>query len=166
MGNEHDERLQRYFDGELAPEERARFEAELTADDRERLAALGEMRALVAGALEGAADGVDLWSAIEGQVMASSLPPGGTSTKRASAARRLRDRGRGRRLFGTGTGLLLAAAATLVLFLYPRHPNHPTNGCDIESLEVSGAVATVIQVADEPHPGDGDTTIIWTQEDK
>ena len=165
MGNQHDERLQRYFDGELAPEERARFEAELTADDRERLAALDEMHALVAGALEGAAADVDLWGAIEGQVRAASLPaPGTTSIK--SAARRGRDRARGRRLFGTGAGLVLAAAATLLLFMYPRHPNHPTNGCDIESLEVAGAVATVIQVADEPHPGDGDTTIIWTEEDK
>src|SRR5205807_1886519 len=57
--------VQRYFDDELAADERARFEAAMTDDDRERLVALGEMRALLNGALEAEAADVDLWAGVQ-----------------------------------------------------------------------------------------------------
>ena len=63
MGKAEDERLQRYFDGELPAEELARVEAALTEDDRLKLAALGEVRGLVANALIAEAADVDLWPA-------------------------------------------------------------------------------------------------------
>jgi len=61
------DRVQRYFDDELAPDERARFEAEMTEDDRLRLAALGEMRQLLTHALEPAGE-VDIWSGVSKQL--------------------------------------------------------------------------------------------------
>ena len=64
MGKAEDERLQRYFDGELSPEERGQVEAALTEDDRLKLAALGEVRGLVANALAAEAADVDLWPGI------------------------------------------------------------------------------------------------------
>ena len=59
----------------------------------------------------------------------------------------------------------LAAAAALLLFLQPWHAAHAQNGCEIESLETYGAVATVINMDDAPHRGDEATTVIWTTED-
>ena len=64
----HDVRLQRYFDGELSPAERAEVEAALTDDDRLKLAALGEVRGLVANTLSAEAAEVDLWPALEKQL--------------------------------------------------------------------------------------------------
>ena len=43
MGKAADERLQRYFDGEMPAEERAQVEAALTEDDKLKLAALGRL---------------------------------------------------------------------------------------------------------------------------
>src|SRR5512142_47200 len=65
MGKAEDERLQRYFDGELPAEERGQVEAALSEDDRLKLAALGEVRGLVANALAAEAADVDLWAGIE-----------------------------------------------------------------------------------------------------
>lgn len=149
-----DDKLQRYFDGELPQEERAAFEASMTEEDRDRLAALAEMRALLSNALGGASAEVDVWPAVEAQL-------GGVVPIDAARAKRRRSVGR---WFGTSAGLLVAAAAAFLFVVRPWHPGHPTDDCDIESLEVEGAVATVMQVNDMPHSGDA-TTIIWTSEE-
>jgi anti-sigma factor RsiW len=143
------DKVQEYFDGELDADERARFEAEMTADDRERLAALAEMRALLNGALEADAGEVDIWSGVSKQLQRE----------------RARRGWRRSRLFGGAATMFLAAAAAFIFFLHPWHPRHPENDCDVESLEVDGAFATVLQIQDAPHEGDGNTTIIWTEED-
>jgi anti-sigma factor RsiW len=144
---EKDEQLQRYFDGELSADERARVEAELGDEDRERLAALGEMRGLLSGALDAEAAAVELWPAVE-------------SGLKRERMRRWRHRMRG----PGAVGLVVAMAASLVLFLGRRLPTI-TNECDIESLEVEGAAATVLRVGDAHHGGDATTTIIWTHEE-
>jgi anti-sigma factor RsiW len=153
MGKAEDERLQRYFDGELSPEERAQVEAALTEDDRLKLAALGEVRGLVANALAAEAAEVDLWPALEKQ-----LGGGGRI-------------GKTRRRWGFwahpaswSSGFVAAAAAALLLILQPWHSAHAQNGCEIESLE-TGAMATVINIDDTPHRGDEPTTVIWQMED-
>jgi hypothetical protein len=65
-----------------------------------------------------------------------------------------------------GAGILVAAAAAFLFIVKPWHPGHPENDCDVESLEVDGAYATVMQLHDIPHTGDsGTTTIIWAEED-
>jgi anti-sigma factor RsiW len=140
--------LQRYFDDELAPDERARFEAEMTEDDRLRLAALGEMRLLLNHSLEPAAD-LDLWSGVSKQL-----------DKQKAHRGWLR-----RRSVGGAASVLLAAVATLIFLVHPWHPTHAENDCDVESLEVDNGYATVMQIHDMPHEGDGTTTIIWAEED-
>ena len=144
-----DRDLQRYFDGELEPEERARVEAQLGPEDREKLAALEEMHGLLNATLEADAAEVDIWSGVDKQLQ---------KEKAHKSWRR-------RRVFGgSAASLLLAAAAAFALFL--RHPAHPSNNCDVEDLEFHGAVATVMQLDDLPHKGDGTTTVIWTEEEE
>ena len=156
MGKAEDQRLQRYFDGELSPQERAEVEAALTEEDQLKLAALGEVRGLVANALLAEAGEVDLWPALEKQL-------GGGGKAAAKARRRW---GLRAHPASWSAGLVsLAAAAVLLFFVPPWHSAHPQNGCEIESLETVGAVATVIQMDDAPHRGDEPTTVIWTTED-
>ncbi len=150
--DKRDDRLQRYFDGELPDDERARFEAALTDDDRLKLQALGELRALTQAALTGEAEGVDLWAGVEAGL-------------KKERTRRWRDRVRGRRFMGTGAGLVIAAVATLLLIFKPWNPKHAqTNNCDIDLLETDGVQATVLDVADRPG-GENHTTILFTMED-
>jgi anti-sigma factor RsiW len=147
------ERLQRYFDGELDAEERRRVEAELTDEDRARLAALEELSALVGGTLGAEAAEVDLWRGVEAGI-------------KKARVRRWRERvGSRARRTTAGAGILVAALATLLFIFKPWHPAHPENDCDVESLEVDGAMATVISVHGAPHASDGPTTVIWTEED-
>ena len=150
-------RLQRYFDGELSPAERAEVEAALTEDDRLELAALGEIRGLVANALGAEAAEVELWPALEKQL--------GGGGGRATVVARRRWGLRAHPASWSAGLFSAAAAAALLLFVQPWHPRHVGNACDIESIETSGAVATVFHMSDAPHRGDGATTVIWTEED-
>lgn len=155
MGKVEDERLQRYFDGELSDRERAAVESSLTDDDRLKLAALGEVRGLVAQTLTAEAADVDLWAGIERHL-------GGGGKAQARAQRRW---GMRAHPASWSAGLLAMAAAALLFVVQPWHPAHAQNGCDIESLETDGAVATVFHMDDSPHKGDEPTTVIWTTED-
>jgi anti-sigma factor RsiW len=163
MGKAQDERLQRYFDDELSPPERAEVEAGLSEEDQLKLAALGEVRGLVANALLAEAAEVDLWPALEQQLGGAVLPGGGGG--RASVKARRRWGLRAHPASWSAALVSLAAAAVLLVFVPPWHSAHAQNGCDIESLETTGAVATVIQMDDAPHKGDEPTTVIWTMED-
>ena len=157
MGKAEDERLQRYFDGELSAEERSQVEAALTEDDQLKLAALGEVRGLVANALTAEAADVDLWAGIERHL-------GGGGKAQAKARRRWGLRAHPAS-WSAGLLSVVAMAAALLFFVQPWHSAHAQNGCDIESLETTGAVATVIHMDDAPHKGDEATTVIWTTED-
>jgi anti-sigma factor RsiW len=149
-----DDKLQRYFDGELDERERVAFEAAMTVEDQERLAALAEMRVLLNVALDARAADVDIWSGVQA----------GLAKEKQSSLKRWRQRARGRGAIGTAAGLMAAAAALFLFLAHPWHPAHASNDCDVESLEVEGAVATVITLPDQPHSGDGTTTIIWAEE--
>jgi anti-sigma factor RsiW len=153
MGKAEDERLQRYFDGELSAAERAEVEAALTEDDRLKLAALGELRGLVGNTLMAEAAEVDLWPALEGKL--------GEGKAAGKARRRW---GMRAHPASWSAGLVMAAAAALLFFVQPWHPAHATDNCDVESLETSGAVATVFKLGDMPHNGDSSATVIWTEE--
>jgi anti-sigma factor RsiW len=151
-----DEKLQRYFDGELSADERTAFEAAMTDDDRERLAALAEMRGLVTNALTGAAGDVDLLPGIEAHLAGvSSLD---------AARRKKAGWFRSGRFLGTSAGVLAVAAAAFLFMVQPWHPTHPSDNCDVETLEVEGAMASVFKVHDAPHAGDT-ATVIWTAEE-
>jgi anti-sigma factor RsiW len=144
-----DELLQRYFDGELSPEERRDVEARLDADARLRLEALGELRGLLRAHAEESAADLSRLSDLSETIAAieRTSPPAATPRRR-------------RWIPMSAMGGLLAAAAALVLFLRPIGAVPGSNHADIESLEVQGAVATVFHVE---HGGD-DATIIWTDE--
>jgi anti-sigma factor RsiW len=153
MGKIENELLQRYFDDALDDAERARVEAALTEEDRERLAALGELRALM-GALASDAPAVDLWPGIEAGLAAQA--------RKKASVRLWRERTRARFV---GAGMLVAALGAFLFLVRPWHAPHPTNNCDVESLEVDGALAGVYTMPDSPHRGDGNTTIIWMNEE-
>jgi anti-sigma factor RsiW len=155
MGKAEDERLQRYFDDELSPAERAAVEAGLTDDDRLKLAALGEVRGLLANALSAESAEVDLWPLVAGGIGA----PMGKAEARAHRRWGLRAHPA-----SWSAGLMAMAAAALLFVFQPWHAQ-PGNRCDIESLETSGSVATVFRLSDMPHRGDGTTTVIWTEEE-
>jgi anti-sigma factor RsiW len=158
MGNERDERLQRYFDGELTPAERAEVEASLTEEDQLKLAALGEVRGLVGNALAAEAAEIDLWPALEKELGAK-----GKASGKAAASTRRRW-GLRAHPASWSAGLAGLAAAALLLVVQPWHPSHAQNGMEIESLETEGAVATVFDI-DGAHRGDESTTVIWTTEE-
>jgi hypothetical protein len=139
-----DELLQRYFDDALTDEERARVDAALTDEDRERLAALGELRGLLGRVLEAESAKVDLLPAIE---------------KRLAAPQR---RMRWARM--TSIGVAFAAAAAFLLVANPFRPRLPSNECDVESLEVSGGLASVLKVRDHAHGDNATMSIIWAEE--
>jgi anti-sigma factor RsiW len=162
MGKAEDERLQRYFDGEMPAEERARVEATLTDDDRLKLAALAEMRGLVANALLAEAAEIDLLPGIEAALVGGGGIGLGLGKAEAKARRRW---GLMAHPAGWSSGVLAAAAAVLLLVFQPWHSAHAQNGCDIESLDTYGAVVTVFRMSDSPHNTDESTTVIFTEED-
>jgi anti-sigma factor RsiW len=144
-----DELLQRYFDDALIDAERARVEAALTEEDRERLFALAEMRGLLSNALGAAAGDVDLVPLVQRELRRPARPSGWW-------------RGAGARGFAS----FAAAAAALAVALFvtqPWRPPHPSNECDVEMLDVEGGLASVLRVSDPHHGEDGTTTIIWTE---
>lgn len=152
MDDRVDERLHRYFDGELSDEERARVEAELSEDDQLKLAALAEIRGLTANALMAEAADVDLWAGLARQIDPATP---------ATQARKPVARGWGWRAHRASwsAGAVAMAAAALLMVFQPWHG--ADNNCDIESLETAGNVATVFNMQDTPH---GPTTVIWTEE--
>src|SRR5260370_41053056 len=115
MGKAEDERLQRYFDGEMSAEERAQVEAALTDDDRLKLAALGEVRGLVANALMAEAAEIDLLPGIEAALRGSGI---GIGKAEARARRRW---GLMAHPAGWSAGFVSAAAAVLLLLFQPWH---------------------------------------------
>ncbi|HEX4457328.1 MAG TPA: hypothetical protein VIA18_05130 [Polyangia bacterium] len=143
-------RLQRYFDGELPAEERARVEAELSEDDELKLAALGEVHGLVANTLMAEAADIDLWPALQKQLDADAKKK--TKPRRSWGLRAHP---------GSWSAGTLAMAAAALLFLFQPWQTRTPNDCDVESLETSGGVATVFNLNDTPH---GPTTVIWTEE--
>src|SRR5438128_2692049 len=163
MGKAADERLQRYFDGEMPAEERAQVEAALTEDDQLKLAALGEVRGLVANTLAAEAAEIDLLPGIEA-ALAAGGSVGGTGVGKAETKAR-RHWGMMAHPARWSAGFATAAAAVLLLMFQPWHSAHAQNGCDIESLDSYGAVVTVFRMSDAPHKSDESTTVIFTEED-
>jgi anti-sigma factor RsiW len=147
--NGKQDRLQRYFDGELPESERAAFEAELTDDDRVRLQVMAEMRAALGNALAADSAEIDVTAAVGKQLRGTVTPIGWAARLRRGT------------VLGTSAGLLLAAAAAFMLVLQPWHSRLSDN-CDVETLEVDGAQAAVFQIQ---HNGDSPTTVIWTPEE-
>jgi hypothetical protein len=150
MMGKHDH-LHRLHDGELSDEERRTVEGALDDDGRARLAALGDLGALLRHSFAAESEGVDVAAA----VMATVSQP------RPSLWRRLLNAVRSYRMVWIPG--LVAAAAVAVFYLSPWR-GAVTNECEIESLEVTGASATVLKLPDSG--SDGTSTVIWIDEEE
>ena len=152
-----DEALHRLHDRELPPADRAAAEASLDEAARARLAVMSDVgtavRQAVAGELGGSAalDMDALWGAIEKQIQPAKVIPFRTRAVRAVS----------RHPIWVSTGM--AAAAALAVMIAITQPNAPSNGCEIESLDVTGASVTVMHV--DGARSAGSTTVVWVQED-
>lgn len=160
-----DELLHKLHDGELSAADADALLATLDDAEREKLAALDELGALVRGASEadGAehGGGLDLWASLE-----RALPGAAASASDVASVRSISSAGTGSRRRGmfraTAVMSALAVAAAALLWLRPVPKARPSNACDVEDLEVAGQSATVIAIPDDRGDGRGDdTTLIW-----
>src|SRR5207244_11887723 len=128
-------KLLRLHDGERGRDEAEALERELSAEEREKLAALDELGGLVRGTLSAEAEEakLDLWAGLEGKL----------APRRPALGPR-------RRVWASVmTVATLAAAAAALVLLQPGMVPAQTNHCVVESLEVAGGAAMVLQVPDE-----------------
>ncbi len=144
--------LHRLHDGELSAEERHAFESALDDDARARLAALGDLGSALRNTFEAESEGFDVAAAVM-KKLEPARPPS-LWARMAAAVRSYR------MVWIPG----IAAAAIVAVFYIGPWRTVVTDECDIESLEVSGAAATVMKVPD-PH-GDGTSTVIWLDEEE
>lgn len=160
-----DEKLQGLHDGQLPVAEAQALRAGLTDDDQEKLAALAELDAALGHALRAEVDEhapfADLWAGLEAK-LPQAAPVGVTAGAGAAARPVGKEVGKvlpmRRRWAVPASAMagLLAMAAVFLFFLWPTA--RPSNNCDVESLEVAGGSALVMQVPGEH--GDA-TTVIW-----
>lgn len=159
-----DEKLQGLHDAQLPVAEAQALRAELTDEDQQKLAALAELDAALGYALKAEvdehADLADLWAGLEAKLPQAA--PVRLTTVAGAAAREAGPGGKvlpmRRRWAMPATAMagLLAMAAVFLFFVWPTA--RPSNSCDVESLEVAGGSALVMQVPGEH--GDA-TTVIW-----
>lgn len=164
---EHQRTLHRLHDGELPAAERASAEAALVEEDRARLAAMAEVGAAIRNTLAVEAAGFDVVAAVmaalpegeAGRAVADRAVPipigsGRRSRLRAVAASR-----------AVWVSTLAAVAAAALLLVAPwRGEVLPTDGCQIEALEVSGASATVL--TEQGAHGQPSGTVVWLDEEE
>ena len=143
------ERLHRYFDHELPEAERKAFEDSADHEVREKLAALSELRHAVKTTVDLQTANIDLVSGVE------------RALARQESQRTFRRRAR----IASPLVALVAAAAAVMIWLRPTPiaPMTRQEPAAIESLEVEGALATVLEL-------DGDeknspATVIFIEED-
>lgn len=150
---EDDRRLHRLHDGELEVGARAAVEAALTDEDRVRLAALDDLGRAIRDTLSAEAEGFDVAAAIM-----AALPTPLGSAKRS----RMRVVMASRAMWAS---TLVAAAAAMALWVAPwRGESVSSDGCQIESIEVSGASATVLNLPDALGKPTG--TVVWLDEEE
>lgn len=150
-----DEDLQRLHDGALPLAEAEALRSRLSDEDQQKLAALEELDGLLSDTLTAESEGVDLWAGIEARLPAAAAAPTAVAPTAAREGKVLPLR---RRWAGPTTAVMgfLAMAATFLFFLWPQ--SRTSNHCEVESLEVAGGNAVVMQLPGEH--GD-DTTVIW-----
>lgn len=140
-----DTTLHRYHDGELGPAEAARLEASLDDASRAKLGALDELGGALRAIYQPPAAAFDAWPTLERAITESQVIPLSRRRRRAPI----------------WVSTLAVAAAVLALVLFPRG-GHPSNECQIDDLEVTGATATILKIADDQHGGS--TTVLWLEE--
>jgi anti-sigma factor RsiW len=131
--------LMRLLDGELSAAEATRVRGSLSAEDKERLAAMEEVGSVLRKHLETKAAGarLDTWSAIEGKL--------------EGAGDVVRPKRWVKPLAGLGAAVAIAAAA--LFFLWPQGPL--AGGPSIESIDFGEESGMLFQMHDS------NTTVIW-----
>lgn len=175
-----DDLLQRYFDGELAPEEDRRVRAEVSADAaaQKRLAELARLSELMREPFRSAAREVDA------DRMFANIERGIREQKARGFGERLRviasewTEHRKGLLVPTIAGMAVAAAA-LVVLLSPRHardltahaPTEPTppvaiaalvHGSSVENVDFGASTGTVFEVESAGVPA----AVVWIADDE
>jgi hypothetical protein len=135
MSRDDDQKLHRVFDG-----------VERGPVDEEKLAALGELRALLRNTAEGASAGIDVWAGVE-----RGIARGGATVIPFTA--------RLRKYRPVWVSTLAAAAAALALYVSPLRGG-VGNGCVIESLETGTAVILA------PDDEDDEATVLWLDDEE
>jgi len=148
------ELLHRFHDGELGADERAALEARLDDLARARLATLADLGAAVRNTLAAEVEAapppsIDLWAGIEARIQPAKVIPLRRRMLRATPV--------------WLSTMAAAAAALAALMLTTSRPGVPTNGCQIESLEVTGAAVSVLKL--DNVPGQSPATVVWLTEE-
>lgn len=155
-----EELLNRLYDGELEGAEAEALRATLSDEEKQALAALADLGALVRNSVTAEANEqppemwTDLWAGIEEKLSTDkgAEPPVDKESEPQGKVLPMR-RKLGLRISAAVTAL--AAAASLLLWMRPLPVS---NRCDVEELEVAGSNAMVLTVPDDR----GDTTtLIW-----
>jgi anti-sigma factor RsiW len=154
-----DDELMRYFDGEVDAAWARRIERELTGSeaDRKRLAALGEVRALLRGSVQaGAAQAPSeaMWAAIQSELVRGRRPPLGERLAVAWS-----EWWEGPARYWTAATAAAAIAALVIFIARPGARAVAARDVVIESVETAGVTATVFIIPDEAG-GDG-TAVLW-----
>lgn len=159
-----EERLHRLHDGELTDEQRTAIEGGLDQRGRDRLAAIGEVGEALRSALEGevaALPPIDVWGAVARRIAAEAPKP--KAAERPGLLSRLwAALAEYKMVWASGAA---AAMAVFAIYLGGGMRAVASNGCEIESLEVTGATATVLQLPTGEH-GDDTTTVVWLDEEE
>ena len=143
------ERLHRYFDGELPENEKQAFDANADHEAKEKLLALEDVRRAVKTTVDLQTANLDLVSGINREL------------DRQAAQLSWRRRAR----WASPVAAIAAAAAAFMIWMKPPAPITPMatrEAASIESLEVQGAMASIIDLEDEH----GSATVIWIDEDE
>ncbi len=141
------ERLHRYFDGELPAAEKQAFDANADHDEKEKLLALEDVRRAVKTTVDLQTAGIDLTGAIDREL------------DRQDAQKAWRRRAR----WASPLAAVAAVAAAVMIWMKPAPltPIVAHEAASIESLEVQGAMASVLDLDDE----NGSATVIWIDEE-
>lgn len=171
-----DERLHRYHDGELSGAERAELAERL--DDaqasmaRDKLLALDELGGLVrdsVAAMSAEAPAFDVWAALRPRLDEARVERGPAGGRIIELASRRQRRSGWRMPLWISSAAATAAVLLVVLLPGPQRllrqmvTATPSNGCEIESVEVTGASVTVMQV--DEGQGRDPATVVWLDED-
>lgn len=167
-----DELLQRYYDGDLSPDEEGRVRAEVAQSEsaRRRLAELAQFSELMREPLLNAAQALDgdaLFARIEGGIRQQQALGFGERLRLIGGEWLEHKRG----VLLPAAASVVAAAAALIILLVPREANQPVNGepvlaqlhgTSIENVDFGQSTGTVFEVDNEGVRA----AVVWISDDE
>lgn len=163
-----DDRLQMFFDGELAPEEEAALRRDLegSAEGQAQLREWEQIREAMQSVSREWPDAIDsdaLFARIEAEIGAPAVPE---PAKQAPAVLRVVPGGRERRVWGAvATGFAAAAAIFLAVIAWPAEPPgvETARGTEVLEVDFGGNAGTIFNV----EGGAGQSlAVIWIDDEE